>query len=307
MQNSLFIQDVVELTNQYRKANGLTALAIDLDLVEAAQQHSQTMATLDFFSHTGLDGSLPWDRAISAGYESRIVGENIAAGYTTPAAVVDGWINSPDHRANILDPNYNEIGVGYYFLANDPGTVNANYYWTQVFGRGELSDDLIVDPLQYGASHPDLIRVFGYNSDAFRQHYETFGKFEGRAADTFNEVSYLANNPDLIQAFGYDLEAATRHYIQFGYDEGRPVGTFNPAYYLASHSDLIQAFGYDLEAAAQHYVSYGRSEQRSANGFNPETYLNKYADLQAVFGGDLEAATRHYIEFGQAEGRSWSF
>jgi hypothetical protein len=63
------------------------------------------------------------------------VGENIAAGQTTPEQVVQGWINSPGHRANMLSNNYTEIGIGYEFLANDTGSVNYNHYWAQVFGK----------------------------------------------------------------------------------------------------------------------------------------------------------------------------
>lgn len=67
------------------------------------------------------------------------MGENIAAGYSTPEAVVEGWKNSSGHRANLLNPNFTELGVGYYYLANDTGSVNYNRYWTQVFGSGDLN------------------------------------------------------------------------------------------------------------------------------------------------------------------------
>ncbi|NEP07952.1 MAG: CAP domain-containing protein, partial [Okeania sp. SIO4D6] len=92
------------------------------------------MALQDFFDHTGLDGSSAGDRIETTGYDFSAWAENIAVGYLTPEAVVEGWMNSPGHRANILDPNLQEIGVGYYFLENDTGSVNFNNYWTQVFG-----------------------------------------------------------------------------------------------------------------------------------------------------------------------------
>ncbi|MEL6319305.1 MAG: CAP domain-containing protein [Cyanobacteria bacterium J06626_14] len=138
MQNNAFEQEVLKLTNEFRQKNGLKPLVIDQDLDEAADIHSKNMADQDFFSHTGKDGSRPWDRAERAGYESRTVGENIAAGYRTPEAVVQGWIDSPGHRANMLNPNYNEIGLGYYYLQDDRGSVNYNSYWTQLFGRGTI-------------------------------------------------------------------------------------------------------------------------------------------------------------------------
>lgn len=130
-----FIQRVVDLTNQQRLENGLQPLQVNLKLANIAQAHSQDMAVHDYFSHTGLDNSSPGDRAKSAGYQYSDVGENIAAGYTTPEQVVQGWMNSPGHRANILNANYHDIGIGYYNLANDTGNVNYNSYWTEDFGK----------------------------------------------------------------------------------------------------------------------------------------------------------------------------
>ncbi|MEM6400315.1 MAG: CAP domain-containing protein [Cyanobacteria bacterium P01_D01_bin.116] len=128
------IQEVVDLTNSYRSEHGLQPLSLNLNLSQSAQTHSQDMALSDFFSHTGSDGSRVSDRTKSAGYESSYVGQNIAAGYITAEEVVRGWMNSPGHRENILNPDYQEIGIGYYYLANDTGEINYNSYWTQDFG-----------------------------------------------------------------------------------------------------------------------------------------------------------------------------
>jgi uncharacterized protein YkwD len=129
-----FIDRVVELTNSYRAQNGLAPLQLNLKLSSAAQAHSEDMALRDYFSHTGSNGSSSSDRVLNAGYNYSYVGENIAAGYTTPEEVVQGWINSPGHRANILNANFKEIGIGYYHLEHDTGSINYNYYWTQEFG-----------------------------------------------------------------------------------------------------------------------------------------------------------------------------
>ena len=128
------IKQVVKLTNNERAKAGLQPLKLNDRLVDAAQDHSDDMAKDDFFSHTGVDGSSVSDRVKASGYQYSTTGENIAAGQTTAAAVVRGWMNSPGHRANILNPNYTEIGVGYEYLQNDTGSVNYNHYWTQVFG-----------------------------------------------------------------------------------------------------------------------------------------------------------------------------
>jgi hypothetical protein len=77
------------------------------------------------------------------------------------------------------------------------------------------------EPLQYIASHEDLIRTIGADEAAGERHWSTSGRAAGRKADDFNEVQYLANYPDLQTAFGDDTDAATRHYIQAGYFEGR--------------------------------------------------------------------------------------
>ncbi|MEB3885987.1 CAP domain-containing protein [Lyngbya sp. CCY1209] len=129
-----FPEQVIELTNNFRAQNGLSPLEFDPQLATAAQTHTENMAFQDFFSHTGADGSDVGDRVTNTGYNYSTVGENIGAGYQTPEAVVQGWIESPGHRANLLNPDFQEIGVGYFLLEEDTGNENWNYYWTQVFG-----------------------------------------------------------------------------------------------------------------------------------------------------------------------------
>lgn len=119
---------VLQLTNEFRAANGKAPLANDAKLNAAAEDWSQTMATGDFFRHSSPA------QVEEHGYAWRAWGENIAAGYATPEAVVNGWINSPGHRANMLSDNFQEMGIGYAYLANDTGGVNYRHYWTQVFG-----------------------------------------------------------------------------------------------------------------------------------------------------------------------------
>ena len=98
-----------------------------------AEGHSQDMAINDYFSHNTPDGTTPWDRIRAQGYFYSMAGENIAAGYASPESVVQAWMNSDGHRANILNCGFKDIGVGYYYLENDTGEVNYRHYWTQVF------------------------------------------------------------------------------------------------------------------------------------------------------------------------------
>lgn len=138
------INQVVELTNIERAKEGLKPLTLNSQLVDAAQDHSSDMAQDDFFSHTGADGSDVGSRVQDSGYQYSAAGENIAAGQTTAEEVVEGWMNSPGHRANILNPNFTEIGIGYEYLENDTGSVNYNHYWTQVFGT-PLNNNVATD------------------------------------------------------------------------------------------------------------------------------------------------------------------
>lgn len=116
---------VVALVNSARKEAGCAALTVNAKLTTAAQSHSEDMADHQTMSHTGSDGSSPGTRITRAGYSWSSYGENVAYGYDTPASVMDGWMSSPGHKANILNCAFKEIGVG---LAQ-PGS-----YWTQDFG-----------------------------------------------------------------------------------------------------------------------------------------------------------------------------
>lgn len=128
-----FEEQVVILTNQERLSHGCDPVTMDSRLRAAAEGHSQDMALNDFFSHTGSDGSSAGDRIAAQGYIWSWWGENIAAGYSSPESVVAGWMASSGHRANILNCNFDHIGVGYYYLKNDTGSINYRHYWTQVF------------------------------------------------------------------------------------------------------------------------------------------------------------------------------
>jgi uncharacterized protein YkwD len=133
--NRNFIYRIVELTNAQRRQAGLPDLRFNPVLSAAAQKHSADMALEDFFNHKSPNGSKPSDRAQAEGYPSTYVGENIYAGGSTPENAFEGWMKSEGHRNNILSPNYQDIGVGYYYLPNDTGNVNYKHYWTQCFGK----------------------------------------------------------------------------------------------------------------------------------------------------------------------------
>ncbi|NGZ82768.1 CAP domain-containing protein [Duganella aceris] len=100
-------------------------------LESAALGHSQDMAAQQYFSHTAKDGSRADVRSQRAGYAWQRIGENIAFGQPTPQAVLAGWLSSPGHCANIMNPNFTEMGAAYGLTAEQDAGV---YYWTQMFG-----------------------------------------------------------------------------------------------------------------------------------------------------------------------------
>jgi uncharacterized protein YkwD len=121
---------VVTLTNAERAKVGCGALTVDATLTSVAQAHSADMAAHNYFDHNSQDGRSPFDRITAAGYKFSTAAENIAAGQRTPQDVMTGWMNSPGHKANILNCALHEIGVGY--ATSSSSTYGA--YWTQDFG-----------------------------------------------------------------------------------------------------------------------------------------------------------------------------
>ncbi|MGV9452980.1 sigma-70 family RNA polymerase sigma factor [Streptomyces sp. NPDC003635] len=121
------VGQVVALVNKERAAAGCGALAEDALLNQAAQGHSEDMAARGFFDHTNPDGEDPGQRITAAGYRWSTYGENIAKGQQTPEVVMESWMNSPGHRANILNCAFKDIGVGVHDGPGGP-------WWTQNFG-----------------------------------------------------------------------------------------------------------------------------------------------------------------------------
>ena len=128
-------EQVLTLVNQQRQAAGVKPLQLNDQLTATATAHSQDMALNDYFGHPGLDGRSPEARILAGGYNAFITSENIAAGLASPESVVQAWMDSPGHRANILNGKLSEMGVGFYFLENELGSTNYRYYWTQDFGQ----------------------------------------------------------------------------------------------------------------------------------------------------------------------------
>ena len=105
-------------------------LAWNTQLLAAARTHSEDMAQHNFFSHTGSDGSNVGDRATAAGFTWQRIGENIAAGQTSAESAVNGWIDSPGHCRNLMNPNFTQVSVA----CVENSDSDYNRYWTNVLG-----------------------------------------------------------------------------------------------------------------------------------------------------------------------------
>lgn len=131
-------QEVVTLLNQYRSSSqncgtrgtfsAAGPLVMSPTLQEASRCHSVDMGVHNTLTHTGSDGSSFSQRASAAGYTGFAANENAGKGYSTPASVVQGWMNSDGHCANVMNPNINRVGVGYYLHAT------SGRWWTMVGG-----------------------------------------------------------------------------------------------------------------------------------------------------------------------------
>ncbi|MFJ3666646.1 CAP domain-containing protein [Streptomyces sp. NPDC090106] len=118
--------EVLKLVNEERAKVGCSAVSASSALAGLAEDFSVAMAEQDFFDHTDPDGNTPWDRAEALGI-TNLGGENIARGQATAEAVMEAWMNSPGHKANILNCDFKTLGVGVHFGSGGP-------WWTQDFG-----------------------------------------------------------------------------------------------------------------------------------------------------------------------------
>ena len=121
---SAYEAEVIRLVNEIRRQNGLGELTASAELSHVARLKSQDMHDKGYFDHTSPTYGSAFDMLRSFGISYRTAGENIAYGYSTTQAVVDAWMNSSGHRANILNASYTQIGVGH---------VQDGNYCTQIF------------------------------------------------------------------------------------------------------------------------------------------------------------------------------
>ena len=155
---SEYENEILKLVNETRKKNGLKELVWVGALADVARAHSKDMADNGYFDHVSPTAGSPSDRAISVGLPG--VGENIAAGPLTPAAVHEAWMNSPGHRANILNADYRFIGVGFY-QSSKTDDIYGGKYFTQNFIAGDTFFSL---PKNNTTVESTKINISGYST-----------------------------------------------------------------------------------------------------------------------------------------------
>lgn len=141
-ENPDFVQNVVELVNAQRLTNGLTPLRASALLTQSAQNHANDQSRRNYIGHNSPEGVTPTQRIMATGYDrNAYTGENIyngfgSASYTSPQAAVNWWMNSPAHRANILNPSFTELGVGLAIT-----TSTGMHIYVQNFGSAATTGD----------------------------------------------------------------------------------------------------------------------------------------------------------------------
>ncbi len=147
----------MKLVNKERKENGLPPLSVTEKLQKANDVRAKEISQV--FSHTRPDGSACFTALSEAGESYSFAGENIAAGQASPESVMDSWMNSEGHRANILSKDFTHMGIGYYY--NKDGSYR--YYWTQMFTGACTLDSISVEGASKITSYKKGTSIAGMN------------------------------------------------------------------------------------------------------------------------------------------------
>ena len=165
-------------------------------------------------------------------------------------------------------------------------------------------DGIIFDHVFYSDKYPDLKKAFGYDYNSLYNHWQQYGKAEGRApSHAFDPVYYVNAYSDLKKTFGTDYRAAYNHFVTFGCNENRKSSpVFDIAYYKKVNPDLkVLSTNFDV---VNHFKIYGMKEGRATSeNFNVRTYYARYEDLRKAFGNNYRSYFDHYLFIGIQEGR----
>lgn len=130
-----FVERMVKRVNEIRREHNVAPVRENPKLSRVAQVHAEDMARHEFFGHRGSDGSRLEDRLKRVGFDYKVVAENLAGGLASPELTVDSWMESSEHRRNMVDVQLCRVGVGYVHVPGDAGKVAYEHYWTLVLAR----------------------------------------------------------------------------------------------------------------------------------------------------------------------------
>lgn len=148
-------QDLLTLTNEARASAGLVPLSLNSELANAAAGKAEDMFTNNYWAHISPSGVTPWDFIRGAGYNYSYAGENLARGYDSAKDAMNAWMTSPEHKANILSPNYTDVGfaVSEGTLTGDPNTVLI----VEEFGKPVAAQPAQIPVVQQAAAAQNVV------------------------------------------------------------------------------------------------------------------------------------------------------
>lgn len=190
---------LTDLTNEERTGQKLDTLTINPILSEAAEMKAKDMATKEYFAHTSPEGKTPWYWLEQVGYEYQYAGENLAINFDDSKDVVDAWMKSPSHKANISKDKYTEIGTG---IAT--GTYNGK---KTVFVAQVYASPLVKTVSAKTTTTPGITKVVNNNPS---ENTKILGA-ETESLDTTNQIATETKTPDQKPTFWEKIIASPRH------------------------------------------------------------------------------------------------
>ena len=155
------VSEIIDLSNQSRSKFGLNPLQVNTSLMNAAQMKAEDMKSQHYFAHTAPDGTVAWDYLNKVDYKYSKAGENLAVTNENAQAVIDGWLNSPTHRDNLLNTDYADFGIGLAYFGEYKGHTDT-YVIVALYGKSAAVQTLTATTMPAGIStslKPNLLIV----------------------------------------------------------------------------------------------------------------------------------------------------
>ncbi|MBR1748537.1 MAG: leucine-rich repeat protein [Bacilli bacterium] len=329
-----YAKEVLELVNTEREKLGLNKISLDLELTESAMLRAREIDT--YFEHKRLTGESCFT------VNEKASGENIAIGQGNPNSVMNSWMNSSGHKANILGKSYKSIGIGAY------KNKNGSYHWVQLFStqdavstmdkEGMIKQEDYTEKVQKSLISDISIR---YNNTSMKEEESLYpSKTYLQIGDYLTEVkpntiNWSSNNKDIASVdengriYGLKMGQANIIGQKAGktskisvnilnkYDISLIVNNvdyssvFDFDYYIKNNPDVAKAYktdnSYNYQKVFNHFVNVGMKEGRRGNeNFNVYIYQANYVDLYQTFKSDLKRYYNHFCVSGKKENRNAS-